>query len=125
MKAYGQQTHREAQYSPETAKLKSVSCPKPGEVGIARQASGHCGGDLRHCRAAKADRDAPARLEVAGHEPGGVIDAIGPGVAEVDIGDRVMMHHYAGCRAGAMCRIGYTQMCRRGSVVYDRRQRRP
>ena len=29
-----------------------------------------------------------------------------------------MMHYYTSCRAGAMYRIGYTQMYRRGSVVY-------
>ena len=92
--------------------------PGPGEAGIARQASSLCGRDLRHCRAAKADRGDPFTFKVAGYEPGGVIDAIGPGVAEVATGDRVMMHHYTGCRAGAMYRIGYTKMCRRGSVVY-------
>lgn len=86
-------------------------CPGTGEVVIATQASGLCGRDLRHCRAAKADRSDPASLKVAGYEPGGVIDAIGPGVAEVAIGDRVMMHHYAGCRlfdAGSTGKVCFT-----------------
>ena len=78
-------------------------------MGIVRQTSGRCGRDLRHCRVAKADRGDPATLEVAGHEPCGVNAAIGPGVAEVAIGDRVVMHHYTGCRlfdaggAGKLC----------------------
>lgn len=73
------------------------------------KASGLRGGDLGHCRVAKADRVDPSTLKVAGREPGGVTAAIGPGVAEVAIGDRVMMHHYAGCRlfdaggAGKVC----------------------
>ena len=96
--------------------------PKPclgsGIGVIAVKASGLRGGDLRHCRAAKADRGDQSTLKVAGYEPGGVTAAIGHGVAEVAIGDRVVMHHYAGCRAGAMYRIGYTQMCRRGFAVY-------
>ena len=43
---------------------------------------------------------------------------IGSGVTEVEVGDRVMMHHYTGCRTCTMCRIGYTQMCLNGSTVY-------
>ena len=84
-------------------------CLGSGEVGIAMKASSLCGRDLGHCRAAKADRGDPSALKVAGYEPGGVIAAIGPGVAEVAIGDRVVMHHYAGCQlfdaggAGKVC----------------------
>ena len=89
-------------------------CPRPGEVGIAKQASGRCGRDLRHCRAAKADPGDPSTLKVAGHEPCGVTVAVGPGVAEVAIGDRVMMHHYAGCRlfdtgAGGTGKVCFTR----------------
>ncbi len=92
--------------------------PGPGEVVIAMKASGLCGSDLRHYRAPKAERGDPANLKVAGHEPCGVIAEVGRGVTEVAVGDRVMMHHYTGCRACTMCRIGYTQMCLHGSVVY-------
>ena len=92
--------------------------PGPGEVVIAMKASGLCGSDLRHSRAARADRGDPANLKVAGHEPCGVIAEIGSGVTEVEVGDRVMMHHYTGCRTCTMCRIGYTQMCLNGSTVY-------
>ena len=56
------------------------------------KASGLCGSDPRHYRAAKADRGDPANLKVAGHEPCGVIAEVGPGVTEVAVGDRVMMH---------------------------------
>ena len=82
--------------------------PGPGEVVIAMKASGLCGSDLRQYRPLKENR---ASLRVAGHEPCGVIAEVGPGVADVKVGDRVMMHHYAGCGRCSMCRIGYTQMC--------------
>ena len=94
----------------------------PGEVVIAMKASGLCGSDLRPYRTAKDQRGDPARLKVGGHEPCGVIAETGEGVAGVRVGDRVMMHHYTGCGACKMCRIGYTQMCVHGSDVYGRAQ---
>ena len=67
--------------------------PGPGEVVIAMKASGLCGSDLRQYRPLKENR---ASLRVAGHEPCGVVAEIGPGVTDVGVGDRVMMHHYTG-----------------------------
>ncbi len=85
--------------------------PGPGEVVIAMRSSGLCGSDLRPYRTPKAERGAPDRLKAGGHEPCGVIAEVGPDVTQVAVGDRVMMHHYTGCRKCGMCRIGYTQMC--------------
>ena len=75
------------------------------------KASGLCGSDLRPYRAGRETYAAEAELPFRGHEPCGVVEEIGRGVTGVKVGDRVMMHHYAGCRACRMCRIGYTQMC--------------
>jgi threonine dehydrogenase-like Zn-dependent dehydrogenase len=52
---------------------------------------------------------------IAGHEPCGVVAAVGPGVTEheASIGDRVMVHHYAGCALCDHCRSGWEQMCDR------------
>ena len=43
----------------------------------------------------------------------------GPGVtdAQAPLGQRVMVHHYWGCGMCKHCRVGYTQMCVRGSKV--------
>ena len=92
--------------------------PGPGEVVIEMKASGLCGSDLGAYRMPKAQRGAPASLKVGGHEPCGVVSEIGPGVTEVAVGERVMMHHYTGCGRCKMCRIGYTQMCPHESVIY-------
>lgn len=89
--------------------------PGAGEVVIAIKASGVCGSDLHQYRALREDR---ANLRVAGHEPCGVISEIGPGVTDVRVGDRVMMHHYTGCGRCSMCRVGYTQMCSVHHEVY-------
>lgn len=92
--------------------------PGPGEVVIAMKASGLCGSDFTAYRAPKARRGPPEILKVGGHEPCGVIAEVGPGVSDVKIGDRVMMHHYTGCGTCKMCRIGYTQMCLQHHEVY-------
>ena len=96
--------------------------PGPGEVVIAMKASGLCGSDFGAYRASREQRGDPNKLKVGGHEPCGVVHRVGKGVAEVKTGDRVMMHHYAGCGTCRMCRIGYTQMCLRHVEVYGATQ---
>ena len=57
---------------------------------------------------------------IAGHEPCGVVAAVGAGVTEKEarVGQRVMDHHYDGCGTCKHCRAGWTQMCLEGTVVY-------
>ena len=54
---------------------------------------------------------------IAGHEPAGVIVAVGEGVSQTWLGTRVMVHHYFGCGRCDQCRIGWTQMCRDGATA--------
>ena len=99
--------------------------PGPGEVVIAIKASGMCGSDLHPYRAAG---NAAAALGlggsgepvIAGHEPCGVVAALGPGVSAelAPVGQRVMNHHYRGCGRCQHCRVGWSQLCRHGIVVY-------
>ena len=86
--------------------------PGPGEVVVAMRAAGMCGSDLRPYQLGQ------SRF-VTGHEPCGVVAERGPGVTDVQapIGMRVMVHHYWGCGVCKHCRIGYTQMCVKGSRV--------
>jgi hypothetical protein len=74
--------------------------PGPGEVVLEMKASGMCGSDLHQYRR-------PKNLvtgTIAGHEPCGVVVAVGPGVpdTEAEIGDRMMVHHYQGCTHAAI-----------------------
>jgi len=95
--------------------------PGPGEVVIAVGASGMCGSDLHYYRG-----DPPAdgaQVCIGGHEPAGTVVAAGPGVlpTQVAVGDRVMIHHYAGCGTCRSCRSGWTQMCTRmKALVYGK-----
>ncbi|MBI2217793.1 MAG: zinc-binding dehydrogenase [Candidatus Rokubacteria bacterium] len=102
--------------------------PGPGEVVIAIKASGMCGSDLHPYRASRTGAGAAASLGlggsgepvIAGHEPCGVVAAVGPGVTETvaRVGERVMNHHYKGCGRCKHCRVGWSQLCREGITVY-------
>jgi threonine dehydrogenase-like Zn-dependent dehydrogenase len=94
--------------------------PGPGEVVLEIKASGMCGSDLKFYRAQGgaaslgfSTRDGPV---IAGHEPCGVVVAIGAGVPEnqARIGLRAMQHHYRGCGVCAHCSSGWMQLCVEG-----------
>ncbi|MBT4489550.1 MAG: zinc-binding dehydrogenase [Rhodospirillaceae bacterium] len=100
--------------------------PGPGEVVLEIKASGMCGSDLKFYRARSGGGAGDLGLGgdggpvIAGHEPCGVVAAVGPGVTEAEarIGQRVMDHHYAGCGVCNDCRGGWSQLCRDGITVY-------
>ncbi|WP_309599214.1 zinc-dependent alcohol dehydrogenase family protein [Rhodococcus globerulus] len=103
--------------------LRDFSDPKPGpgEVLLRVTASGMCGSDLHYYRAEASAPDAP--VCIGGHEPAGVIEELGAGVDPVRfaVGQRVMVHHYAGCGGCEACRSGWTQMCTTGpATVYGK-----
>jgi threonine dehydrogenase-like Zn-dependent dehydrogenase len=109
-----------------TLELRSFPDPSPGigEVVIAVGASGMCGSDLHYYRAATPEAG-PEGLCIGGHEPAGTVVAVGPGVvpSQAAVGDRVMVHHYAGCGTCASCRSGWTQMCtRQAARVYGKNE---
>ncbi len=85
----------------------------PGEAVVKIRASGLCGTDLHRYRAAE-----PTDM-ITGHEPCGVIAELGAGAPPgLAIGDRVMVHHYAGCGICEICAMGYEQLCPHGHVTY-------
>jgi threonine dehydrogenase-like Zn-dependent dehydrogenase len=93
--------------------------PGPREVVLEMKASGMCGSDLKFYRRPKGASPAALGLPdvkgpvIAGHEPCGVIAAVGTGVAEREarVGARVMVHHYHGCGVCNHCRSGWSQLC--------------
>ncbi len=100
--------------------------PGPRDVVLVIKASGMCGSDLKLYRppagaAFKAlglvDNGEPV---IAGHEPCGVIAAVGKDVdpRTARVGDRVTLHHYQGCMTCPECRSGWTQMCERTAIIY-------
>lgn len=99
--------------------------PGPREVVLEIKASGMCGSDLHRYRAAPGGSAAGGirrsdKPTIAGHEPCGVVAAVGSGVTEKEakVGQRVMDHHYAGCGTCKHCASGWAQMCLEGTTVY-------
>ena len=94
--------------------------PGPGEVVLEIKASGMCGSDLKFYRAVGgASSLGLGKVSgpiIAGHEPCGVVVAVGAGVAEnqAKVGMRVMQHHYRGCGVCDHCSTGWMQMCVEG-----------
>jgi threonine dehydrogenase-like Zn-dependent dehydrogenase len=109
---------------PGDRKIEFIDFPDPtpglGEVVLEIKASGMCGSDLKFYRA----KGGPASLgfkaaggpTIAGHEPCGVVVAIGPGVSEKQarVGQRAMVHHYRGCGVCPQCQTGWMQLCDEG-----------
>jgi L-iditol 2-dehydrogenase len=81
--------------------------PEPGEVVCDVLACGVCASDVIDWYVT---RKLPA---VLGHEPTGVITAIGEGVNGWGIGDRVAIHHHAPCGECRRCRRGHETLCER------------
>lgn len=100
--------------------------PGPRDVVLEIKASGMCGSDLHVYRASFKPGDTTsgfargAEPVIAGHEPCGVVVAVGSGVTEREarVGQRVMDHHYTGCETCKHCRSGWAQMCLKGATVF-------
>ena len=95
--------------------------PDKDEVVIEIKASGMCGSDLKFYRspAGQAMRElgfSPTEPMIGGHEPCGVVVAVGSNVnqKQARIGQRVMVHHYKGCGFCPHCSTGWMQLCNTG-----------
>jgi threonine dehydrogenase-like Zn-dependent dehydrogenase len=96
--------------------------PEAGEVIVEMKASGMCGSDLHPYRAPHDPAVELHQRRIAGHEPCGIVVAVGAGVAPsiAKEGDRVMVHHYHGCATCSHCRTGWPQLCQpRTRVTYS------
>jgi L-iditol 2-dehydrogenase len=81
--------------------------PGPGEVVCRVLACGVCASDVTDWYVA------PRLPAVLGHEPAGVVRAVGAGVEGVAVGDRVAIHHHAPCGECRRCRRGHETLCER------------
>jgi len=91
--------------------LTEVDAPKPGagEVSLDVVACG-AGLTLEHMRNGLMGGKPPM---IMGHEIGGRIAQVGPGVSGWEIGDRVTTHFYLTCGACDMCVNGHESLCRK------------
>jgi L-iditol 2-dehydrogenase len=96
-------------FAPGDVRIEHVPDPAPaaGEVVCEILACGVCASDVTEWYVA-------AKLPaVLGHEPAGVVVAVGDGVENVSVGDRVAIHHHAPCGECRRCRRGHETLCDR------------
>lgn len=94
--------------------LRDIDRPAPGqgEVLIRMGASTICGSDLRAIYREHLGEGAEAYQDVVGgHEPSGQVVEVGPGVSDLEVGDRVVIYHISGCGVCDECRQGYQISC--------------
>lgn len=77
----------------------------PGEIVIRIRASGICGSDVMHWY-----RQGRGPV-VLGHEIGGEVSAVGPGVTAFKTGDRVAASHHVPCNTCHYCLKGHDTVC--------------
>lgn len=94
-------------YARDDIRVETV--PKPrieqDEILVQMRACGICGSDLMewYC-----SQRAPL---VLGHEPSGIVIDAGHEIQEVQVGDRVFVHHHVACLTCHSCRQGDFTMC--------------
>jgi S-(hydroxymethyl)glutathione dehydrogenase / alcohol dehydrogenase len=82
--------------------------PKQGEVLVRLEACGVCHTDMYTASGVDPSGYAPT---VLGHEGGGVVEAVGPGVSSLKVGDHVVTLFSPQCRECVNCRSGRTNLC--------------
>ncbi|MBA2682581.1 MAG: alcohol dehydrogenase catalytic domain-containing protein, partial [Ktedonobacteraceae bacterium] len=95
--------------------MQEFPVPEPdhGQVLIRMKASSLCGSDLRAIYRPQNQGVGPEAYAgvIAGHEPCGIIEQVGPGVRRFKAGDRVVIYHIAGCGLCRDCRSGWMINC--------------
>ncbi|MGW0892889.1 NDMA-dependent alcohol dehydrogenase [Saccharopolyspora sp. NPDC002578] len=86
--------------------------PRAGEVRVKLAAAGLCHSDF-HYDAGDGFVDAPPLL--GGHEGAGIVEEVGPGVADLAVGDRVITTFIPSCGHCRWCRDGRGNLCDRGA----------
>lgn len=95
--------------------LETVTLDPPGrdEVMVAIKAAGLCHSDLS---VINGDRPRPLPMAL-GHEAAGVVEALGEGVADLEIGDHVVMVFMPSCGHCDPCAGGRPALCEPGAAA--------
>ena len=97
-----------------TVEFREFDVPEPGygQVLVKMKASTICGSDIRAIYREHLGKGPEAYQNViAGHEPCGRIETVGPGCRRFKAGDRVILYHISGCGLCHDCRNGYQISC--------------
>jgi len=99
----------------ETVKIveEDIPVPQKGEVLVKMKASALCRSDLHRYHGDNLFDDTDDANITPGHEPCGVVDAVGEGVTRVKIGDRVALYLGLGCKVCPQCLRGDVILCQK------------
>ncbi|KAF8155722.1 chaperonin 10-like protein [Crassisporium funariophilum] len=86
--------------------------PSQGQVQVQVVSTGLCGSDLHYYMQGRNGDFAVRAPLVLGHEAAGIITAIGPGVSNFSIGQRVAIEAGINCRACGFCDKGRYNLCK-------------
>lgn len=86
--------------------------PVPGEVLVKLAASGICHTD-DHVVMGDLEQPLPC---IGGHEGAGVVEAIGEGVTDLEVGDHVVLAYIPSCGKCHACALGNQHLCERGAA---------
>lgn len=91
-----------------------VAAPKAGEVLVRIVASGVC-----HTDAFTLSGEDPEGLfpAILGHEGGGIVEEVGPGVTSLKAGDKVIPLYTPECKECGFCTSGKTNLCQKIRVT--------
>ena len=104
---------------------RDIPQPGPGELQIKLEYVGVCGSDLHFYSEGRLANWVPDGPLVLGHEPGGVVSAIGEGVTGFEVGDRVALEPGVPCGHCEDCLKGHYNLCRSVRVYgHSRREGR-
>ena len=91
---------------------REIPMPGPGELQIKLEYVGVCGSDLHFYSEGRLANWVPDGPLVLGHEPGGVVTALGDGVTGFEIGDKVAIEPGVPCGSCEDCLKGQYNLCR-------------
>ena len=90
---------------------RTVGEPGAGQVRVRIAAGGICGSDLHYFNAGGFGTVRLREPMVLGHEVAGTIEAVGPAVTRVRVGDRVALNPARACGECRFCRDGAPRHC--------------
>ena len=97
-----------------TVELREYEVPQPGhgELVVRTRSSTICGSDIRALHRERVGTG-PEEYQnvIAGHEPCGQVEAVGPGCRRFGAGDRVIVYRISGCGVCNDRRRGYMISC--------------
>lgn len=96
-----------------TFETQTVPLPelKAGEVAIATRATTLCGSDIHYFQHYRNGSIAVRQPLCLGHEAAGEVVAVGPGVTDRRVGDRVAVEPGVACGACELCAAGRYNLC--------------